>query len=973
MNNQLLGIRAFAASPALVARMGRPVAPSTVTRWGQDGKIVLVGAGRAAKVDVAASLARLDQLGVGKIRDDVAQRHAQEARQGAQTGSAIPDYQPSKKNQPNRNSGATGDATDGASSEDDLTAGRSAFVAISKHYENLLIRLEFQVSCGWRYSRSSVKEEAYGIGNTQRALVERINDQTAPRLAVMDVGRAQLLMGEVKSAKRMMNIEHAAMLRRLRRESRMRRSSFGFDDIELSDPLQRLADDLRGGKSPSTYMETLADIQSDGAYLRARKVIQEYDAALADTLTHDAVLAAGQAARRVILDALDAMVDDLLAAIEDEHDETRVHYRMTDATHDWLNQLAQRCQAVSAACPEYGARIAAGMSPRRLLTVSQWADRHRKLTTGTNLPGPWQTGQTPYLREIMDSLSEHSPVGRVVFLKSVQVGATEVLNNWLGYIMHHLRNKDCLVVVPTKEYRNQKFNPRFQRALSESPELAELITTASRNKKNTEDVLEYGIGAKIVKAGANVSTDLRSDPFPYVACDEIDEFPAEIAGSGDPMTLIEGRQTTFSRAKTFLVSTPKVEHTSRIAAEYARSDRRRYHVPCPHCGEYQPLEWGNLKWDASKIEGQESTQEHESVVRVTAVWYECVHCHQAIDEGHKTDMLTRGRWVAARPQVSAIRGYHLNSLYAPVGLGRNWRWLAEKWLTVQANTSELQAFVNERLGEVWESRRQGSDPLQLMARAEPYPDARRGLRTIGIDVQKDRIELSVWDFGPGEEGWAIDHHIVEGDSMDPTTWEDLASLINEIRPDTGGIDSGYAADHCYALGRRFRWLFITKGIEGSANTFIEDPLKRKQRLRRRRKKGEAPYLIGNVAAMALITQRLNLQLKDGQTGAPGYLHFQRGNPTLDDEWFRQLASSAYVETKRGGKIIYEWEEKASHPRNEVFDCWKIALASARLSGKTPTAATIAAATAATPPAAAPSARAAIAPSQPGGWTFERRS
>ena len=338
-------------------------------------------------------------------------------------------------------------------------------------------------------------------------------------------------------------------------------------------------------------MTSLADLQTEREALRAAQAKAEFEGALADTLTHDAVIAAGLAARRVILDALDALVEDLLAAIEGEHDETRVHYRLSDAVVDWLGRLAQRCQAVSSACPEYGARIAAGMAPRRLLTVSQWADRHRRMVTGTNLPGPWQTGQTPYLREIMDSLSEHSPVSRVVFLKSVQVGATEVLNNWLGYIMHHLRNKDCLVVVPTKEYRNQKFNPRFQRALSESPDLAELVTTASRNKKNTEDVLEYGIGAKIVKAGANVSTDLRSDPFPYVACDEIDEFPAEIPGSGDPMTLIEGRQTTFSRANTLLVSTPNVEHTSRIAAEYARSDRRRYHVPCPHCGEYQPLEW----------------------------------------------------------------------------------------------------------------------------------------------------------------------------------------------------------------------------------------------------------------------------------------------------------------------------------------------------------------------------------------------
>lgn len=91
-----LGIRAFAASDALRARMGRAVAPSTVTRWGQDGKIVLVD----GQVDVAASLERLEQLGVGKMRPDVSARHATEtAHKGAQTSSPIPNHHPWKKTQ----------------------------------------------------------------------------------------------------------------------------------------------------------------------------------------------------------------------------------------------------------------------------------------------------------------------------------------------------------------------------------------------------------------------------------------------------------------------------------------------------------------------------------------------------------------------------------------------------------------------------------------------------------------------------------------------------------------------------------------------------------------------------------------------------------------------------------------------------------------------------------------------------------
>lgn len=680
-------------------------------------------------------------------------------------------------------------------------------------------------------------------------------------------------------------------------------------------------------------MASLADLQTEREALRAAQAKADFEAAEAATLKHDDVLAAGLAARRAVRGALDDLVARMLAAIEGEHDETRVHYRLTDTAHDWLTELGHGVQAAAGQCPDFGERFRAGVVPRGLLTVSQWADKFRKMVTGTNLPGPWNTATTPYLREVMDSLSEHSPVQRVVFIKSVQVGATEVLNNWLGYIMHHLRNKDVLVVVPTKEYRNQKFNPRFARALTETDALRELVTTASRNKKNTEDVLEYGVGAKVVKAGANVSTDLRSDPFPYIACDEIDEFPESIPGSGDPMTLIEGRQTTFSRPKTFLVSTPKEKDTSRVAKEYAASDRRRYHVPCPFCGTFQPLVWGNLKFDASLTEGQEHAPEAERVRRVTAVWYECAHCRAVIEEGHKSAMLAAGRWVAERPAVTAVRGYHINSLYAPVGLGKGWHWLAEKWLACQGNTAELQTFVNERLGEVWETRREGANAMDLVARLEAFPEAMpKRVRSVGIDVQKGRVEMSVWDFGPGEECWAIDHLIVEGDVAGQAVWDELAAEIDAIRPDCGAIDSGYSATEVYAFCQRLRWLLVTKGVEGTDKTFMEDWEARKRRLRKRRKKGHSPLLVGNVAAMALVVQRLNLPRPAPGQAMPGYIHLPKGDPAIDDEFLRQLAAPAYVEVKRNKKTFYEWNEKASHPRNEAFDCWKLALFAVRLSG-----------------------------------------
>ena len=79
-----------------------------------------------------------------------------------------------------------------------------------------------------------------------------------------------------------------------------------------------------------------------------------------------------------------------------------------------------------------------GLIPDPLLSVSEWSDRHRMLSSkASSEPGRWRTSRTPYLKAIMDCLSPTSPVERVVFMKAAQLGATEMGSNWIGYVIHH--------------------------------------------------------------------------------------------------------------------------------------------------------------------------------------------------------------------------------------------------------------------------------------------------------------------------------------------------------------------------------------------------------------------------------------------------------------------------------------------------------------------------------------------------------
>lgn len=667
---------------------------------------------------------------------------------------------------------------------------------------------------------------------------------------------------------------------------------------------------------------TLADLKAQRERLQAQRAEQTCRQAESQVVPRTDTLRAGLAVREVADRALDVLIERWLLDVSGLSDETEVHHAMSAAAHEVLVELGRQVNAASIAQPALGESFQRGATPRKLLTVSQHAEAHRWLRSGTNSPGPWRNELTPYLTEIMDALSEHSPVRQVTFIKSSGVGGTEAMYNWIAYVMHHLGNKDLLVVVPTLELRDRSFNPRLAKMLEETPVLAQLAPTGKRDRANRAELLEYGARARIIKAGANSPDSLRSDHLPYVICDEVDAFPWDVGTEGDPMTLIENRQRTYTRAKTYAVSTPTTEGQSRIDLLYSRSDQRRYHVPCPHCGEHQALDFGTgkpygLRWRTAPEEPGEP-------ITVLAAWYVCQHCGAEIQEKHKPDMLAAGRWVAKRPTRKLHRGYHLNALYAPTGLGLNWLKIAQKWLEVQGDTSELKAFVNTYLGEVWKEVGDSLEAASLLARLETYLVAELSihLKTGGVDVQKDRIEATIVGWGAGEEAWVIDHLILPGDTTQPDVWADLHDALTEAGVHIACIDARYNTSVVHDWCEKRQWAVPIMGYDGMGRPLVEDERRRAQRLRARRKRARPPEPIGVDQAKTLIYGRLKLT-----EPGPGYIHFP-AEPAFDDEYFAQLAAERLITKVRGTRPFQEWVQL--RPRNEALDCMNYNLAAMRL-------------------------------------------
>ena len=116
-----------------------------------------------------------------------------------------------------------------------------------------------------------------------------------------------------------------------------------------------------------------------------------------------------------------------------------------------------------------------GLRPDADLTVSQWADQYRMLSSKASAEaGPWRTERTPYLREIMDSMSANSTVQKVVFMAGAQLGKTESINNVVGYMIAHAPGP-ALFVQPTIEMAKRLSKQRLESLISETPCLAEKI------------------------------------------------------------------------------------------------------------------------------------------------------------------------------------------------------------------------------------------------------------------------------------------------------------------------------------------------------------------------------------------------------------------------------------------------------------------------------------------------------------------
>lgn len=190
--------------------------------------------------------------------------------------------------------------------------------------------------------------------------------------------------------------------------------------------------------------------------------------------------------------------------------------------------------------------------PEPQIPVAQWADSHRMLPDTAAEPGRWRTSRTPYLGEIMDALSTGNAYERVVMMKGAQTGGTEAGLNWLGYIIHNAPGL-VMLVQPSLDMVRRNTVTRIDPLIGSSPVLRDLVATPRSRDAGNSLFRKSFPGGQLVMTGANSAIGLRSTPVRYLFLDEVDGYPGDADGEGDPVALAIQRTATFKGRRKILM------------------------------------------------------------------------------------------------------------------------------------------------------------------------------------------------------------------------------------------------------------------------------------------------------------------------------------------------------------------------------------------------------------------------------------
>ena len=424
--------------------------------------------------------------------------------------------------------------------------------------------------------------------------------------------------------------------------------------------------------------------------------------------------------------------------------------------------------------------------------ISEYIEGRRILPPNTPFPGFWRNSRTPYAVEIMDNMAPFSSIIETSFMKAAQLGLTAAAENIIAYWMD-MYPTEVLYITSTEslliKWAIKRLEPLIDSCGFRSKIFAQTENTKTRRSGDKIFSKEY-IGGTLDMASAQSAAGLRSDSKRILVRDEVDGAPAQLrTGEGNWLDVSAARTNAWgARKKIMNFSTPTTADISVILKLYESGDQRKYFVPCPICGKYQVLEFGS-------DQSEHGVKADFEAGKLKDAYYVCEHCHEAVFNHNKTEMLNRGEWrPTAETERDYHRSYHLSSLYSPVGM-LSWLELYDYYLKALKDPVDgMRSFTNLYLGLPFIETGTRPDVSKVIELRSSYSSGAvpKGVLYItgGVDVQRGslsdiknppRLEMEIVGIGSKYKTWSIMYKRFEGavDDVGAGAWLEFKEWIEE--------------------------------------------------------------------------------------------------------------------------------------------------------------------------------------------------
>lgn len=576
--------------------------------------------------------------------------------------------------------------------------------------------------------------------------------------------------------------------------------------------------------------------------------------------------------------------------------------------------------------------------PQRL---GDWAQEHFKLAgesshkKGAWVPWPFQIG-------IMDMMSDDR-IEELDVMKSKRVGYTKMITAFVCYNIGHRRRKQALWQ-PTDDDRDSYVKSEIEPLLDPVNGVPAVNAARKSGKGAAQETIKYKPfrDSTLHLLGGKAARAYRRITVAVAILDEWSAFDQSVEKRGTPDVLAKGRLEGAAYPKFVGGSTPGIKGLCHVERGCDNAEGLvRFHIDCPHCGAEHPLLWGGkkvshgFKWDR----GNPASARHV-----------CPHCRESITQADYLPggVPLSGAWVCERtgkrlgmdrvwrdsagmpcrpPRTVGLRVW---AAYSPQ---RSWASVVEEFeASLKAldtgDVGPMQTFVNETLGETWELAGERTDEHALQARAEPYKlcTVQRGglYLSAGVDVQRDRWEITVYAWGRGMESWVVDVAVLEGNPAVDEEWDQVTTYLQRryVQAWHGGslgisatsIDSSDQTQAVYNWVAKAQHILPNlRAIKGDGNDGV--PIVGPSSLQeinwrgRKVQRGIKLWRVGVDAAKDLLLGQLAIE----QPG-PGFVHF---SDELPREFYEQLTAEQRVLAKVKGQDGFRWIKR--RPRNEQLD------------------------------------------------------